>query len=39
MTQGKGGGWMPQREAVPEFPPLHSNDSGDSDLDRESDGK
>ncbi|KAL2726959.1 homeobox protein extradenticle isoform X1 [Vespula squamosa] len=40
MTQGKalaGGpgatGWMQQREAVPEFPPLH--DSADSDSDRE----
>ncbi|KAH0947975.1 hypothetical protein HN011_006992 [Eciton burchellii] len=26
-------GWMQQREAVPEFPPLH--DSADSDSDRE----
>ncbi|KAK9310663.1 hypothetical protein QLX08_000001, partial [Tetragonisca angustula] len=40
MHQGKalaGGpgaaGWMQQREAVPEFPPLH--DSADSDSDRE----
>lgn len=40
MTQGKaltGGpgaaGWMQQREAVPDFPPLH--DSADSDSDRE----
>lgn len=37
LTQGKalagGPGWMQQREAVPEFPPLH--DSADSDSDRE----
>lgn len=33
MTGGPGAGWMHQREAVPEFPPLH--DSADSDSDRE----